>query len=181
MAFGKPTGPGADASDVKAREIVVFLVRRDSRCGECGRELLSGNFLRMEDDKPLCLDCADLGHLEYLPSGDAAITRRATKHSPLRAVVVQWSRTRKRYERQGILVSPEAIERAEQESLADADCRARQRERAAVKRDAEDQDYIAAVVARLKALFPGCSSQEAGQIAHHACRKYSGRVGRPGI
>ena len=36
-------------------------------------------------------DCADLGHLEFLPSGDAALTRRATKASRLSAVVVRWS------------------------------------------------------------------------------------------
>jgi len=106
------------------------------------------------------------------------ITRRASKYSPMRAVVVQWSHTRKRYERQGILVSAEAIECAEQESLADVDRRARQRERAALKREAENQEYIAAVAERLKVLFPGCPSQEAERIAHHACQKHSGRVDR---
>jgi len=133
---------GAGSPNAGTRGIVVFIIRRDARCGECGRELFKGNFLRLEKDKPLCLDCADLGYLEFLPRGDAAITRRASKYSPLWAVVVQWSHTRKRYERQGILVAPEAIERAEQESLADADQRARQRERAALKREAEDQEYI---------------------------------------
>src|SRR5207253_903871 len=82
-----------------------------------------GNFLRTEGEKGLCLECADLGHLEFLPRGDTAVTRRATKYSKLRAVVVQWSRTRKRYERQGILAEAEAIRRAEEESLADADLR----------------------------------------------------------
>jgi hypothetical protein len=169
---------GAGSPNAGTRETVVFIIRRDTRCGECGRELFKGNFLRLENDQPLCLDCADLGHLEFLPSGDAAITRRASKYSPLRAVVVQWSNTRKRYERQGILVSPEAIERAEQESLADAESRARQRERAALKREAEDQEYVSAVAERLRLLFPGCPSQEAERIARHACQKYSGRVGR---
>jgi len=70
------------------------------------------------------LFCADLAHLEYLPSGNTALTRRATKHSPLRAVVVQWARARKRYERQGILVTVEALCRAEEECLADEDRRA---------------------------------------------------------
>jgi hypothetical protein len=56
------------------------------------------------------LVCADLDHLEFLPSGDAAVTRRASKYSKLKAVVLQWSRTRQRYERQGILVETEAIE-----------------------------------------------------------------------
>ena len=47
------------------------------------------------------LDCSDLGHLVFPRSGDAALTRRAKKASQLSAVVVRWSQTRKRYERQG--------------------------------------------------------------------------------
>src|SRR5437879_3626822 len=134
----------------KADDIVVFMLRRDSKCAECGCELFKANLLRMEGDRPLCLDCADLGHLEFLGAGNTALTRRATKHSPLRAVVVQWSRARERYERQGILVTPEAIERAEAECLADEDARARQRERAAVRREAEDREYARAVTEKLK-------------------------------
>jgi len=86
-------------------------------------------------DALLLTSGADLAHLEYLPSGNTALTRRATKHSPLRAVVVQWARARKRYERQGILVTAEALRRAEEECLADEDRRARQRERAAERRE----------------------------------------------
>ena len=56
----------------------------------------------------LCLPCADLDHLVFLPSGDAALTRRAGKHSTLAAVVLKWSRARKRYERQGFLVEETA-------------------------------------------------------------------------
>jgi formylmethanofuran dehydrogenase subunit E len=73
----------------KSTDIVVFMVRRETKCAECGKELFDGNLLRMEDNRPLCLDCADLGHLEFLTSGNTALTRRATKHSPLRAVVVR--------------------------------------------------------------------------------------------
>jgi len=74
---------------------------------ECGEEFFDGTFIRVENGKTLCLACADLGHLEFLARGDPALTRRASKHSPLRAVVVQWSRTRQRYERQGVLVTSE--------------------------------------------------------------------------
>src|SRR5436190_1840302 len=56
------------------------------------------------------MTCADLDELVYLPSGDAALSRRARMHSPLSAVVVRFSRARKRYERQGILVSEVALE-----------------------------------------------------------------------
>src|SRR5688572_6239741 len=76
----------------RSDEIVVFIVSRDTQCAECGEELGSGRWLRMEQDKPLCMSCADLAHLEFLPRGNVALTRRATKYSPLRAVVVQWSR-----------------------------------------------------------------------------------------
>jgi len=67
----------------KNKEILVFIVRRDTKCSECGEELWSGSFLYLEKDKALCLSCADLEHLEYLPSGDAALTRRSTKHSKI--------------------------------------------------------------------------------------------------
>lgn len=161
-----------------SKEIVVFMLRREAKCVECGRELFDGNLLRMEDDRPLCVDCADLGHLEYLGAGNTALTRRATKHSPLRAVVVRWSRSRKRYERQGILVTPEALQRAEAECLEDEDQRARNRERAAVRRGAMDVEYSNAVAEQLRENFPGCPTEEIGRIAAWTCRKGSGRVGR---
>lgn len=159
-------------------EIVVFIVRKDTKCEECGKQLSGGSFLRIENDRLLCLDCADLGDLEYLPRGDAALTRRAAKYSALRAVVVRWSNTRKQYERQGILAQPEAIRRAEEESLGDAELRARRRKGESLRREAEDAHYVAAVAEKLKDLFPGCPPGEAEAIAEHACAKYSGRVGR---
>jgi hypothetical protein len=162
----------------KPSEIVIFMVRRDTKCTECGRELFDGDLLRLEEARPLCLECADLGHLEFLAAGNTALTRRATKHSPLRAVVVRWSPARKRYERQGILVTPSAIERAEGECEADEEQRARQRERASMRREVEDRAYLAAVEAKLRELFPGCPLPEAGRIATWTCQKHSGRVGR---
>ena len=159
-------------------DIVVFLVRKDTRCAECGQELWRGSMLRVENDKALCLECADLDHLEYLPRGDTAVTRRATRYTKLKAVVVEWSRSRKRYERQGILAEAEAIERAEQESLADADLRARQRERAALRREVSDQHYVDDFARAIREQYPGCPAGEEVKIAEHACRKHSGRVGR---
>jgi hypothetical protein len=167
------------ATETGARQdIVVFMVRRDTECAECGRELWRGSLLRMEAAQPLCLDCADLGHLEFLPRGNVALTRRASSYSTLRAVVVEWSRTRQRYERQGILAEPEAIARAEEETLADADLRERRRERAAARREAEDQEFITAFATAIRAQFPGCPAGREQEIAVHACRKHSGRVGR---
>jgi len=160
------------------QEIVVFITHREGKCAECGKELFKGNWIRLEHEQPLCLECADLAHLEYLPSGDAALTRRATKYAPLRAVVVEWSRARKRYERQGILVAAAAVRRAEVECLADAEQRARQRERAAVKREAQEPAYIAMVTEAIRASYPGCPPTEATRIAEWTCVKHSGRVGR---
>lgn len=165
-------------TDARSDEIVVFILRTETKCAECGDELFKGSFLRVENDRPLCLDCADLGHLEFLPRGDTAVTRRATKHSPLRAVAVQWSRSRKRYERQGILALPAAIRQAEEECLADGELRARRREQEIPRREAQDRQYIAMVAERLKAAYPGCPANEADAIAAHACEKHSGRVGR---
>lgn len=122
--------------------------------------------------------CADLDHLEFLPSGDAALTRRASKHSTLRAVVVKWSRARKRYERQGILATTAAIERAEKECLADADSRERHRARAALRREEVNAAYVADVTAALRAQFPGCPAEEAARMAEWTCEMRSGRVGR---
>src|ERR1700675_2446161 len=107
-------------------DLVVISPVKKWTCASCGG---TGDLLKMEDPGALCLDCADLGHLVFLPSGDAALTRRAKKASRLSAVVVRWSRSRKRYERQGILAEPEAIERAEIECLSDDEVRARRRER----------------------------------------------------
>ncbi len=135
-------------------------------------------FVCLTGGEALCLECAGLAHLEYLPAGDTAVTRRATKHSALHVVVMKKSAARKRSERQGILAEPEAIRRAEAESAADAAKRAEQQAKAAKRRAKEDQVYIAAFAKALRKQFPRCPQQDAHEIAAHACQKYSGRVGR---
>jgi len=82
----------------------------------------------MEAEQPLCLACARLDDLEYLPAGDAALTRRASRYSERTAVVVRFSRSRGRYERQGVLVEKSALEKAEQECSQDAGARERARD-----------------------------------------------------
>ena len=111
-----PSGAAGGHAAAGGHELVVFLVRRDTRCGACGHELWRGSLLRVrvEGEQALCLDCADLGSLEYLPRGDPAVTWRARAYSALSAIVLEWSRTRRRYERQGVLAEPEAIRCAEQ-------------------------------------------------------------------
>ncbi len=63
------------------------------------------------------MPCADLEHLVFLPAGDATLTRRAKDASDLSAVVVRFSRARRRYERQGIVVEEAALEQAEESVL----------------------------------------------------------------
>lgn len=160
------------------KDIVVFIVRRDTQCSECKKELGSGSFIYLENRNPLCLSCADLDWLDYLPRGNPALTRRAIKYSKIHTVVVKWSRTRKRYERQGILVEPEAIARAEEECLKDAELREARKQRAQLQREKLDQEYITKFAVEIRKLFPNCPAFEEIKIAQHACRKYSGRIGR---
>src|SRR5207248_612002 len=128
-------------------------------CSTCGRD--DGGWLIMEDPGPACLACADMDHLVFLPSGDAALTTRAKKHSRLSAVVVRFSRARKRYERQGILVEEDALERAEQECLADEESRARRRDRTAAQRAGADVELQARMAVEIGRLFPGCPPERA--------------------
>lgn len=89
--------------------VVISALHPDWSCAVCGG---TGSLLLMEERGPICMRCARLDHLVYLPAGDAALTRRAHRASGLSAVVVRFSRTRKRYERQGILVEEGALAEA---------------------------------------------------------------------
>src|SRR5215471_300265 len=162
-----------------ADEIKVFITNRDSKCDECGEELGRKAWITLNREKgALCLSCGDLDHLEFLPAGDAAVTRRARKHSALSAVVLKWSQARKQYERQGLLVEEAALGQTENECLADQEIRERRRERESERRADSDQKYVAAFAARVREVFPSCPPGREKEIANHACRKYSGRVGR---
>lgn len=169
--------PGADASPAP-KEQVVFSTLRDSACAECGAELFSGSFLVVEKERALCLACAELDHLVYLPRGDTALTRRSRKYSSQYAVVVRFNRSRGRYERQGLLVEAGAIERAEIECLADGPAREQARAKAAVARAAQDVKFQAEFAERIGSQYRGCPRETAIRITRHACEKYSGRVGR---
>lgn len=156
----------------------VFSIVRESKCSQCNRELWKGELLTMQANQPWCMECADLDHLVFLGSGDAALTRRATKHSSLWAVVLRFSRTRKRYERQGVLVEAEALEKAEEECLADVDLRAARQARDAERRRAEDVEFTTRMAEKIRALYPGCPPEEAQRIAARNAARGSGRVGR---
>ena len=92
--------------------------------------------------------------------------------------MLKWSRARKRYERQGLLVEEGALARAEAQCLADADARARAREREAERRVELDHDYVDRFAQCVRELFQQCPQGVEFSIARHACLKYSGRVGR---
>jgi len=165
---------------VPDEDILVFelISRGDSKCDECGRELFKGNFLRKEGPRGLCIDCADLGHLAFVPRGDACITRRASKYSPLRAIVLRFSRARKRYERQGILVAEEALARAEEECLDDAEVRERRRQVQSERRAERDAEYVRAFAEEIRRRYPKAPADAPDKIAAHACQVHSNRIGR---
>jgi hypothetical protein len=177
-ARGPEQVPARKYADVDL--LKVFITAGDVTCEECHEHLGRRAWITLTGDerRAFCLACADLEHLAFLPSGDAALTRRARKYSTLTAVVLKWSRARKQYERQGLLVEEEALQRAEEECLADADARGRRREREAERREGLDEAYAAAFAAAIRNAFPGCPAGRADEIAAHACLKYSGRVGR---
>ncbi|GAA1369208.1 DUF2293 domain-containing protein [Streptomyces beijiangensis] len=159
-----------------APALTVVEPRRPRHCAECHQ----GPYARLfvESDTARCLDCADLGHLVYLPRGNTTLTRRAREHSTLSAVVVRFNRNRRRYERQGILVEEEALARAEEACLADAESRARRRTRDAQRRSKEDAAFTRALTAETSRLYPSCPPERAVEIASHASLRGSGRVGR---
>src|SRR6266513_192842 len=148
---------GRTAPEKGSEELKVFISSRESTCGECGENLGSKAWITLAGEKgALCLACADLDHLLFLPSGNTALTRRARKHSTLAAVVLKWSRARKRYERQGLLVEEQGLEKAEEECIADSEVRTRRREREGVRREEVDSKYVDEFATRVRELFPGC-------------------------
>jgi hypothetical protein len=163
----------------RSADLKVFISNRDSTCDECGQNLGRKAWITLDREiGALCLSCAGMEHLIYLPSGNTALTRRAHKSSTLSAVVLKWSQNRKRYERQGILVEEQSLEQAEQECLADNEIRERRREREAERRAKYDRVYIDLFAKRIRELFPLCPQGRVEIIAEHACLKYSGRIGR---
>jgi hypothetical protein len=80
---------------------------------------------------------------------------------------VTWSRTRKRYERQGILIEEAALDAAEQACLADEDARMRRRERDRERRALADVELQARMAGEITRLFPRCPPERAEAVARH--------------
>src|SRR6266851_4806813 len=97
----------------RAPELVVIQPLNDAwTCHRCGS---TGGLLVMENPGPACLRCVGLDDLEFLAAGNALLTRRVKAKSARHAVVVRFSRSRRRYERQGLLVEPHALTEAQRE------------------------------------------------------------------
>jgi len=108
-----------DNTQSKSKNVLYELVRA-SRCHQCDKKLKPGDIAKLvhgEDDrKVLCLACAGLDALEILRKGNAQITKLANKYSSSKFVIMKWSDLWKSYERVGLLLEPQAIDRAEMES-----------------------------------------------------------------
>ena len=105
LSEGKRERLAAKAS--RAPELVVIQPLNDAwKCHRCGG---TGDFLVMENPGPACLRCVGLDGLVFLSAGDALLTRRVKAKSTRHAVVVRFSKSRRRYERQGLLIEPQAL------------------------------------------------------------------------
>ncbi len=102
--------------------VVIQPLNAEWGCHRCGG---TSDFLMMENPGPACLRCVGLDDLEYLPAGDALLTRQVKANSPRHAVVVRFSRSRRRYERRGLLIEPEALEDAQRQRERNESAKAR--------------------------------------------------------
>src|ERR1043165_1224705 len=65
-----------------APDLVVVVPQTEWTCAGCQD---TGPYMIMDNVGSLCLTCADMDHLIFLPAGDATLTRRAKKASGLAA------------------------------------------------------------------------------------------------
>ena len=96
-------------------EPTVWEVMRDSECGGCGEMVYPGAYIFRDKIRALCLPCAKLDQLAFLPSGDAGLTRlskqRTIEASAPYAVVMRFNQGRSHYQRVGILVREKILDR----------------------------------------------------------------------
>lgn len=62
----------------KENDRIVYILRRETHCGRCNRELWQKEFVCLTGGEAICLDCAGLAHLEYLPTGYSPATATGT-------------------------------------------------------------------------------------------------------
>lgn len=108
-----------DKPATRKKAPAVYQIVRASRCYSCDAKQEVGSLVKLnnvdDEREVLCSKCAGLDTLEFLPSRDARLTQLAKKHSKQNYVVKKWSELWKCYERQGLLLEKEAIERARAE------------------------------------------------------------------
>jgi len=97
---------------------VAYKLTSGSRCYNCDLKREAGSIVtlkREEDEKEvLCAKCSQLETLEFLPGNKAKLTQVARNNSVRKFVVMQWSQLWKCYERQGLLLEPSAIDKAQE-------------------------------------------------------------------
>ena len=159
----------------------IYLTKKEKlNCKICGKSVAKGSpfVAETENHKGTCFSCSPFGGYVLLAPGDAAMTRRSKKHSTLCAVVLFWNQRRKRYERKGQLVEPEAIEKARLECNQDQQARDLKNKKAAEVRALQEKAYLIVFAEAIRHYYPYCPKDREHEIAKHACEKYSGRVGR---
>lgn len=73
--------------------------------------------LDKEDEREVyCLKCVKIDHLQVLPPGNAKVTKLAKKYSQTCFLIMKWSQMWKCYERSGLLVEQDALQRARNEA-----------------------------------------------------------------
>src|SRR5262245_19226613 len=88
-ATRRATAPSAARKRARPQDDGVWWVKQEIKCRACGTKVGANGFMQRKSKRWLCLACAGLAHLTFLPRGDVALTRRATKHSSLHAVVMR--------------------------------------------------------------------------------------------
>jgi hypothetical protein len=163
-------------TDEKVPDLVVLEAKDEFECEECRQH---DRFMMMDSHSAICMSCADLDHLVFLKAGNATLSRRARKESGLAAIVIRPdARRRNRIWRLGILVEPDALERAEQQCFDDEELRARRRVKDAERREVLDEKFMGQFAVEIRLLFPKIPAERAEAIARHAAVRGSGRVGR---
>lgn len=109
------------AKEADSNRNALFALTRPSRCHGCDSKLNVDEIVRLntkdnEEKEVFCLTCSGLSGMEVLRSGNAQVTRLAKKYSTKHFIVLKWSEIWKTYERQGLLVEPDALKRARDEA-----------------------------------------------------------------
>jgi hypothetical protein len=94
------------------------------------------------------------------------------------AVVHEFNKHFKCYQRKGLLVEKEALEKAKHSCSIDKELRKERRQKDQKRREIMEQNYIKQFALKIRELFPYCPENEEYEIADHACQKYSRRIGR---